>query len=80
MVHVHLDGKISFWKDGSRLAYKKLKEPKKKEQDVAKESQYTSIARSATSRKNKHKTPWGRFNRVWLNKDDDPAKKIVNTG
>lgn len=55
IVHVHLDGKVSLWKEGNRLDYKKLKEPRIKEGDITK-CQITSGERSLIAKRNKHKT------------------------
>lgn len=78
VVHVHLDGKISFWKDDHQLNHKKLKKLKPIETISPQKKIITSAERSAISRKNKTKTPWGQFNHNWLKKGDDSKKKGVD--
>ena len=67
VVHVHLDGKVSLWKEGNRLDYEKLKEPRIKEAQISK-GQITSGERSLISKSNKHKSPWSQFNPGWFKK------------
>lgn len=74
VVHVHLDGKVSFWKDDHQLGYKKLKEPKPKEATPPQKKTITSAERSEISKKNKAKTPWSQFNPNWLKKRKRPRK------
>lgn len=66
IIHVHLNEKMSFWKNKYRLSYKKIKERKVVEQAIKKPSQYNSMDRSANAKKHKHKSPWSQFNREWL--------------
>lgn len=75
VVHVHLDGKVSFWKENHQLDYTKLKEPKPKEGAPSKKSTLTSAERSAISKKNKAKTPWSQFNRNWMKKGRSRKKE-----
>lgn len=67
VVHVHLDGKVSLWKEGNRLDYEKLKEPRIKEGKITK-CQITSGERSMIAKRNKHKSPWSQFNPGWFKK------------
>jgi hypothetical protein len=78
VVHVHLDGKISFWKDGNRLTYKKLSEPKMEQQVVSKKSSITSAERSELSKRSKHKSPWAQFNPAWLKGGGRSSKNSAN--
>lgn len=64
IVHVHLDGKISFWHKGHKLKYKKTVEPAKKAK--AKKLPLSPCQISAIAKANKHKTPWGKYNPGWL--------------
>lgn len=62
-VHIHLDGKMSLWRQKERLRYKKIIAkakilPIKKGVDSLKLSYQAKI--------NKYKTPWSRFNPQWL--------------
>lgn len=78
VVHVHLDARISIWKEDHQLEYIKLKEPKPKEITPPKKSTMTSAERSAISKKNKGKTPWSQFNRSWLKRGNRSRKKEAN--
>jgi len=66
MVHVHLNGEMSLWKNGERLSYTKIVEPRVNKQEEKKAREYTSGDRSENARKNKSKTPWSQYNKAWL--------------
>lgn len=72
IVRRHLDESISLWSKKEKLIFKQLKGKPVKE-TVAKNS-LTGAQRSADARRNKHKTPWGKFNPDWLK-----SKRTVDT-
>lgn len=65
-VKKHLNGKLTLWSKGMQVPYSfvacEVKAPEKSRLG------HDSVKRSQISRKNKHKTPWGQFNRNWLRK------------
>lgn len=78
VVHVHLNGKMSLWKNSQRLSYKKITEPKVVKQEPKKRSEYTSADRSVNARKNKHKSPWSQCNREWLKPSLKKREAVMN--
>ncbi len=74
VVHVHLDGSVSLWREGQRIAYEKLKEPRVKEEKTPK-GQISVSERSMLAKKNKHKSPWSQFNPAWLKKGGKSRQK-----
>jgi len=68
----HLDDTISLWHKNTRLSFK----PIEKQPATPKEKTgHDSLTCSVNASKNRHKTPWGRFNQQWLN-----PKKVAKTG
>jgi transposase len=66
IVHVHLDGDISFWYKGHKLNYQRIKAPEKQEKIKYPRKEVSSSLLSEIAKANKHKTPWSTFNPEWL--------------
>jgi hypothetical protein len=71
-VRRHLDGCISLWKDGEKVAYEVLAKAPEKAVVVKQLKGYSSVVCSHNARKNKGKTPWRHG--LW------PAKKMPTSG
>lgn len=69
IIKKHLSGVIKIWFDGKELSYKKLeakKEPASKGKKYYINKGRDFFKDSLRARKNKHKSPWGKFTPGWL--------------
>lgn len=74
-VKKHLNGKITLWSKGQKIAYQFTEKQEQKSSKATKD--YTSAERSRIARQNRAKTPWGQYNPNWLKKTKDNISATV---
>ena len=71
IVKRHLDQSITLWLKNQALTFEAVT-PEKEEKKEAEKKGHNSHVQSKNARANKHKTPWGQFNKEWLHKRQKP--------
>ena len=67
----HMDQSITLWLKNQALTYEAVT-PEKEEKKETEKKGHNSHIQSKNARANRHKTPWGQFNKEWLHKRQKP--------
>jgi transposase len=74
----HLNGEITLWNQGKKIAYHFIERKEEcEEAEIKKLNTYDTKKRSQRSRENKSKTPWSRYNSNWLKKTKDHLEAVI---
>jgi len=74
-VRQHLDRSISLWNSENKLSYQEINS---KEEKKPKIKGHDSMLKSKNATKNKHKSPWGTFDPLWLKTKREKQKLAKN--